>query len=80
MKVVAGIRQKKLGFSDIYVSEMGLGTQRSLDVRGSSLEKGTMVRGLDWLFQFFSGNVPEFLGNIFKIKSQSPNPSPVRLG
>ena len=30
VQVVQGIRRKKLGFSDIYVSEMGLGTQRHL--------------------------------------------------
>lgn len=29
MKVVQGLRRKKLGSSDIYVSEMGLGTQRA---------------------------------------------------
>ena len=31
VQVIQGIRRKKLGFSDIYVSEMGLGTQRHLE-------------------------------------------------
>eukprot|EP00913_Durusdinium_trenchii_P033986 g31813.t1 len=36
VQVVQGIRRKKLGFSDLYVSEMGLGTQRwgSADFNG----------------------------------------------
>ena len=33
--MVQGLRRKKLGSSDIYVSEMGLGTQRALTTRHS---------------------------------------------
>lgn len=44
VQVVQGIRRKKLGFSDIYVSEMGLGTQRHL---GDSIVGGFGIDSMD---------------------------------
>lgn len=52
VQVVQGIRRKKLGFSDIYVSEMGLGTQRHL---GCYFFGGFGIDSMDWSLFLVAG-------------------------